>query len=290
MACLYVSAGRSAVEAGVRILLRTRYLSTTGRVSRLSTPDGTVPVRARFVVGADGVRSAVARDLGLDRNTRVIVGAEEVFETADEEDPQPTFHCVLDPRLAPGYLGWVVDDGRHAHVGLAGYPDRFPDGLKGALDRFRRSAPGLPAIRDTARVERRGGPIPVGGVLRRISSRRGLLVGDAAGAVSPLTAGGLDPCVRMSEQAAAVVDDALRHSRHGGLSGYDGEDLRRQFRGRLALRRGLAQVRTPVVAEVALGLLRTPVGRAAAGSILFGDRSFPTAPERATSSPALRSD
>ena len=77
--------------------------------------------------------------------------------------------------------------------------------MNGALDRFCPSAPGLPAIRDTARVERHRGPIPVGGVLRRISSGRGLLVGDAAGAVSPLTAGGLDPCVRISEQAAAVI-------------------------------------------------------------------------------------
>jgi hypothetical protein len=46
-------------------------------------------------------------------------------------------------------------------------------------------------------------------VLPRIACARGLLVGDAAGAVSPLTAGGLDPCLRLSALAAAVAVDFL---------------------------------------------------------------------------------
>src|SRR4029079_12191660 len=84
--------------------------------------DGAEPVRARFIVGADGARSRVARDLGLDVNRRFLVGAELVPPIAPD-GRAPAFHCVLDPRVAPGYLGWVVDDGRQAHVGVAGYPD-----------------------------------------------------------------------------------------------------------------------------------------------------------------------
>ncbi|MGY1622600.1 NAD(P)/FAD-dependent oxidoreductase [Geodermatophilus sp. SYSU D00965] len=275
MAPLYVAAARTAAEAGVRIVLGTRYAGRCGDASLLAGPDGPVRVRARFVVGADGARSRVARDLGLDRNTHLLVGAEEVFAVPGSAEP-PTFHCVLDPSLAPGYLAWVVNDGRHAHVGVAGYADRFPDGLRRAVQRFGASAPGLPGVERPAEVERRGGPIPVGGLLRRIGCADGLLVGDAAGAVSPLTAGGLDPCLRLSEHAAAVLDDALRAGRPDALTRYDGAALRARFRGRLALRRGLAQVRTPAVAAAAFGLLRTPVGRAAARRVLFGDRSFPT--------------
>jgi flavin-dependent dehydrogenase len=181
---------------------------------------------------------------------------------------------VLDPSLAPGYLAWVVNDGRHAHVGVAGYAHRFPDGMRRALENFGASAPGLPADRPDD-VEKRGGPIPVGGLLRRISCADGLLVGDAAGAVSPLTAGGLDPCLRLSVRAAGVLDDALRAGRPDALTHYDGAALRSHFRGRLLLRRGLAQVRTPAVASAAFTLLRTPFGQAAARRILFGDRSFP---------------
>jgi flavin-dependent dehydrogenase len=275
MASLYLASARAAVDAGVRIALGTRYDGRWDGVVLLAGRDGPTRVRARFVVGADGARSRVARDLGLDRNHHLLIGAEEVFAVAGSDAP-PTFHCVLDPSIAPGYLAWVVNDGEHAHVGVAGYADRFPDGMRRALERFAASAPGLSAVERPDDVERRGGPIPVGGLLRRIGCADGLLVGDAAGAVSPLTAGGLDPCLRLSEHAAAVLDDALRAGRPDALTGYDGAALRAAFRGRLLLRRGLAQVRTPAVATTAFALLRTPLGQAAARRILFGDRSFPT--------------
>ncbi len=278
MGPLYRAAAHAAADAGVRIALGIRYAGRSDGACLLTGPDGPTRVRARFVVGADGARSRVARDLGLDRNTHLLVGAEEVFPVAGSEGP-PAFHCVLDPSLAPGYLAWVVDDGRHAHVGVAGYADRFPDGLRRALHRFRTVVPEVvPGLSGTGLpddVERRGGPIPVGGLLRRIACADGLLVGDAAGAVSPLTAGGLDPCLRLSEHAADVLDDALRAGRPDALAHYDGAALRRQFRGRLALRSGLAQVRTPAMATAAFALLRTPPGRAVARRILFGDRSFP---------------
>jgi flavin-dependent dehydrogenase len=274
MGPLYVAAGRAAVEAGVRLQLGTRYDGRRGDDVLLVGRNGPARVRARFVVGADGARSRVARDLALDRNHHLLIGAEEVFDVPGSDEPS-TFHCVLDPSLAPGYLAWVVNDGRHAHVGVAGYAERFPDGLRRALEKFGASAPGLPVDRP-AEVERRGGPIPVGGLLRRISCADGLLVGDAAGAVSPLTAGGLDPCLRLSELAADVLDDALRTGRPDALEHYDGAALRARFRGRLLLRRGLAQVRTPAAAATVFPLLRTPFGQAAARRILFGDRSFPT--------------
>jgi flavin-dependent dehydrogenase len=282
MAPLYVAAAHAATDAGVRLKLGTRYDGRRDGAFLLAGHDGPTRVRARFVVGADGARSRVARDLGLDRNRHLLVGAEEVFAVPRSEEP-PAFHCVLDPSLAPGYLAWVVNDGRHAHVGVAGYADRFPHGMRRALETFGASAPGLPGVARPDQIEKRGGPIPVGGLLCRISSAGGLLVGDAAGAVSPLTAGGLDPCLRLSDLAAGVLDDALRAGRPDALAHYDGAALRAQFRGRLVLRRGLAQVRTPAVASAAFTLLRTPFGRSAARRILFGDRSFPAT--RATSRP-----
>jgi flavin-dependent dehydrogenase len=274
MAPLYEAAAEAARAAGVRLSLGTRYVGRRDDVFVLAGRDGPVPVRARFVVGADGARSRVARDLALDRNRHLLVGAEEVYAVPPNQEP-PTFHCVLDPSLAPGYLAWVVNDGRHAHVGVAGYPRRFPDGPARAVQRFSAAAPGLAGGVRPDDVERRAGLIPVGGLLRRISCADGLLVGDAAGAVSPLTAGGLDPCLRLSEMAAEVLDDALRAGHRDVPARYDGAALRARFRGRLLLRRAMRTVRTPVAAALAFPLLRTPLGQAAARRILFGDRSFP---------------
>ncbi|WP_433515476.1 NAD(P)/FAD-dependent oxidoreductase [Nonomuraea sp. CA-143628] len=269
MAAVYEHARSAAESAGARVLLGVRYVGATRGLVRFADAD---PVTARFIVGADGARSRVARDLGLDVNRRSLLGAEIVHPIASGT-ATPAFHCVLDPRVAPGYLGWVIDDGQHAHVGVAGYPAAMRTGVRHLLDAFAADAPGRAA--PTGPVERRGGPIPVGGVLRRLACPAGLLVGDAAGAVSPLTAGGLDPCLRMSEWAAAVAAGYLRTGDQSVLSRYDGGALRARFRGRLLLRRVFAGIRSPAAAEAVVTLLRGRAGRALAARVLFGDGSFP---------------
>ncbi|MET0134977.1 MAG: NAD(P)/FAD-dependent oxidoreductase [Kibdelosporangium sp.] len=253
MAGIYSHALSEARTAGARVLLGVPYPSKK--------------VQARFTIGADGVRSTVARRLGLDVNRHVIIGIENVFPV-NTSTSTPTFHCVLDPRLAPGYLAWLIDDGQHAHIGLAGLPGRLAAPLPQLLGTFLGRFPNPPA--PTGPEHRRGGLIPVGGVLRRITCPDGLLVGDAAGAVSPLTAGGLDPCLRMAELAAAVTYDYLHTGDASVLRHYDGTTLRSLLRLRLQLRHVLSRVRKPATVEAAFTLLHTPLGRVAASRILFG--------------------
>ncbi len=279
VAGIYAAALADARGAGVEVRLGTSYVGPCEDEFVLRHEGRRVVVSARFIVGADGARSAVARDLGLDSNTDLLVGAEDVLRATHAPD-SPIFHCVLDPVLAPGYLAWVVNDGTHVHVGTAGYPRRFPRGPRHALADFRALAPGLnEEERQARRVERRGGAIPVGGLLRRISSGRGLLIGDAAGAVSPLTAGGLDPCLRLSDYAVECLDEALTLDDPAVLTGYDGAFLRQKFAGRVAMRAALARVRRRTVMTAGFALLRTPPGRWAAEHIMFADRSFPDAPK-----------
>ena len=106
-------------------------------------------------------------------------------------------------------------------MGVAGYPNRFNPAT--ALETFRER------VRDLAGgrvIERRGGLIPVNGVLKRIANERGLLVGDAAGAVSPLTAGGLDGAMRLSSLAAGVAAAYLEKNDVSILREYDGARFR----------------------------------------------------------------
>jgi flavin-dependent dehydrogenase len=249
--------------------------ASRGSIATLDDGRRRIRIPVRFVIGADGAVSRAAPALGLDENREWIVGVEEVFP-GGASGQSPAFHCWLDPELAPGYLAWVVDDGEEVHVGVAGYAARFQPA--DALRRFHaRVAPRF-GLAGVAPIERRGGRIPVGGVLRRIVSPRGLLVGDAAGAVSPLTAGGLDPCLRLSALAAEVAAEFLATGRESGLARYDGGDFRARFRVRLLLRRALSAVRSPMVAEVACAALRLPPFRGVARRVLFGHGSFPDAP------------
>jgi flavin-dependent dehydrogenase len=115
-------------------------------------------------------------------------------------------------------------------------------------------------------------------VLPRIANPRGLLIGDAAGAVSPLTAGGLDPCLRLSDLAARVTADFLETGEPASLSPYDGRQFRRRFASRLMLRGLLARLRHSALLELACAALRTPPLTRVARKVFFGRGSFPDVP------------
>jgi len=167
----------------------------------------------------------------------------------------------------------LVHDGEEVHLGVGGYAARF-DPLK-ALREFRVSVSSIVNLKNAKLIERRGGRIPVGGVLSHIANDRGLLVGDAAGAVSPLTAGGLDPCMRLSTLAARVVGDYLETGDTGALAAYSGELFRARFVSRLWMRRVIANVKAPALFELGCALLRMPVINSFAWHVFFGRGSFP---------------
>jgi flavin-dependent dehydrogenase len=241
-------------------------------IIRLADDAGERCVRARYIIGADGARSRVAVNLDLELNSEWLVGVEKVFTGAVMGGP-PRLLCFLDPAIAPGYLGWIAHDGQETHLGVAGYPSRF-DPLK-SLKKFQAKTEKILDLRRAQQIEQRGGRIPVGGVLRRISNENGLLIGDAAGAVSPLTAGGLDPCMRLSALAANVVADFLSTSNTDVLAAYSGGAFRARFVSRLWARRIASAFSRPFLAELAFAALSLPVLKPIATHIFFSRGSFP---------------
>jgi flavin-dependent dehydrogenase len=160
--------------------------------------------RTRFLVGADGPRSAVARDFGLGLNRQLLMGVEGEYVGIRGMDPD-RLHCFIDRRLAPGYIGWAFV-GMHgiAQIGLAA---RSP--AKADLPAFMAKLSRIFDLEDARLVGRRGGLIPVGGRVKRWAGERVLLAGDAAGIVSPLTAGGIHTALDSGWRAAHAIADHL---------------------------------------------------------------------------------
>lgn len=233
---------------------------------------GLESVSTRFIVGADGARSRVAAALGLSRNQELILGVEEVLHGVGGTRT-PALHCFLDPRLAPGYIGWLADDGQEIHLGVGGYADCFDPNA--ALSELRSRTGDICDLASGRIVERRGGLIPVGGILPRISCERGLLIGDAAGAVSPLTAGGLDGAMRLSRYAAEVLELAVKQDSPAPLSLYPPPGIGTRFISRRWMRRTIAAVRSPLMMELGCALLRTRPLTRFAQHVFFGRGSFP---------------
>ena len=237
-----------------------------------SAGSSTRSVTTRYLIGADGARSRVARALNLEENREWIVGVESVFQGAVLDGP-PRLLCFLDPKLSPGYIAWIAHDGEETHVGVGGYPSLFEPMT--ALQDFRARVAGIIDLRNAKQIEARAGFIPVGGVLRNIANTTGLLIGDAAGAVSPLTAGGLDPCMRLSAFAADVVTEYLSSGDAQVLEAYSGELFRSRFASRLWARRIAATLRQPQLLELGCAMLRLPLVSRLAHHVFFGRGSFP---------------
>ncbi|HEX6043106.1 MAG TPA: NAD(P)/FAD-dependent oxidoreductase [Pyrinomonadaceae bacterium] len=276
MGQLYQRYLQQCLLAGVRWLPETSYLSHTESNGKLTVQLGgaasTQSITTRYLIGGDGARSRVARDLKLDLNREWIVGVESVFEGAVVDGP-PRLLCFLDPQLAPGYIAWIAHDGEETHLGVGGYAWRFDP--PSALEAFRARVAHLIDLESAKQIERRAGYIPVGGVLRNIANTRGLLIGDAAGAVSPLTAGGLDPCMRLSSFAAKVVAEYLGHGDAEVLNAYSGELFRSRFASRLWARRIASTFNQPQVLELGCAILRLPLLNRVARHVFFGRGSFP---------------
>jgi flavin-dependent dehydrogenase len=162
-----------------------------------------VDVHARFLVGADGARSTVARHFGLSENRRFLMGVEVAYEPITRLDGD-FLHCFIDRRLAPGYIAWAAPGVDCTQVGLATTYPMAPSlhALHTRLD---------PILNLTGRriLHRRSGLIPAGGLLARSSGERLLLIGDAAGWVSPLTGGGIQLALRYGRRSAQLISDYL---------------------------------------------------------------------------------
>ncbi len=282
MRTLYRTLLGRACDAGVEYRPATRYIAAAacdgGSTVRLQAQDRTTYVHARVIIGADGATSRVARDLGLDENHAWIVGVEDVFD-GTLHPREPELHCIVDPRLAPGYIAWIADDGESVHVGVGGRADRFrPTAALAHLHERLAADPRFAGLARLRRAERRGGRIPVNGVLHRIGCTRGLLIGDAAGAVSPLTAGGLDPCYRLTHRATSMIARVLAGASAELLETYSGALYQHHFARRLRSRRLLERLQHPLLVELAFTGLRTAPGRRIARRVMFGRGSFPDVP------------
>lgn len=187
--------------AGASLMFGTRFRGAeeTGDEITLSGSG----IRTRFLIGADGARSAVASLFGLGRNRRFLVGTEIDCEPLPTIDSR-FLHCFADSALAPGYIGWVVPGHGMTQIGIAARTPRKPD-LAALVARVQN----IFSVKRLHIRERRSGLIPTGGPVSPLGRGRVLLVGDAAGLVSPLTGGGIHTALSFGRRAALIVGDYL---------------------------------------------------------------------------------
>jgi len=191
-------------------------------------PAGPLEVRARFVVIADGPLSPFGRALGTARSRTYAQGrAVRAYFACDHHD-DPWIESAFDLRdgsgeQLPGY-GWVFplgDGTANVGVGLlshhAGNEAISPEDL---FEQWVRQIPPRWELDATDLIgESASGRLPMGASVRPRSGPNWVVVGDAAGSVSPFNGDGVEPALSNGRLAAEILGDALQND--------DGLELRR---------------------------------------------------------------
>jgi len=187
------------------------------------------PVRARYVIVADGANSRFGRALGTarDRTYPLGVAARGYFQSPYHDEPWIESHLDLRDRAGnhlPGY-GWVfpVGDGTvNVGVGLlstfAGWKEVNTTHL---FEAFCETAPARWGIApDTACGPPTGGKLPTGLSVFPKVGPTWCTVGDASGAVNPFNGEGISLAYETGRLAADAIDEALRVGDGLALAGY----------------------------------------------------------------------
>lgn len=255
-------AGR-AQAAGAHLALGTGFGGGTRTAQGFDVPG---VGRTRYLVGADGPASTVARALALGVNRRFLYGIEHEYAGAKIPDPDH-LHCFIDRSLAPGYIGWVVNGVGTVQAGLARRLRGDAAQAKAAMAAFLHKLAPRFDLADRTADAIRAGLIPCGGPVRPLAAPHVLLVGDAAGLVSPLTAGGIHTALKHGLAAGHAVGDFLQ-GRRDDPAGWFPRTYPR-FRGKRVLRFLYDHFQRDWLFNALIG---TAALRAAAGLVYFHQR------------------
>jgi flavin-dependent dehydrogenase len=242
----------AAMSAGVKLMTGVTVVGVRradhGRITgvRARTADGPVEIAARFVVGADGLRSRIARSVGAPITELRGTGGAAHYAYYTGDWPAMEYHLAersfagVFPTNSGEACIWVcspADDGlqfRRSH--------ETPDAALDAM--LRATAPGL-ADRIAARATRTS---PVRGVIgmpnqiRRPVGPGWALVGDAGYHRDAITGHGISDAFRDADLLATALDLVLRDDvdEATALSGYHAE-RDRQLRDIFEITCALAQ-------------------------------------------------
>ena len=160
-------------------------------------------VRARAVIGADGARSAGARQ-AIPGNKQVpcVFAYHEIVRSPDATREYDGARCDVYYRgkLSPDFYGWIFPHGDTVSVGTGSAEKGF--GLRDAVGALRDTA----GLAQTETIRREGAPIPLRPLRRWDNGRNIVLAGDASGVVAPASGEGIYYAMLGGRLAAEAVD------------------------------------------------------------------------------------
>jgi geranylgeranyl reductase family protein len=188
--------------------------------------------KSHLLVGADGVNGIIARELGIrtkwsPEQVALCYSANVPMSSSDVESAMMTHGAEESPAIelyfglvSWGY-GWCFPKRNGFNIGIGCRVDK-QENLQQKWEEFVAMIEGEKGIEfDVSnRVSYR---VPVGDKLNRYIARRGMLIGDAAGLVSPFTGEGISYAIQSGALAAKVASEAVESKSPLHIVEYDNQ-------------------------------------------------------------------
>ena len=165
-------------------------------------------VRARSIIGADGAKSQVARQAGVDgaKDTQYVFAYHEIVKApAIKPAGYDGTRCDVyyQGQLSPDFYGWVFPHGDTLSIGTGSADKGFS--LRHAVGLLREAS----GLAQAEVLRREGAPLPMKPLKRWDNGRDVVLAGDAAGVVAPASGEGIYYAMYGGELAAHAVEKLL---------------------------------------------------------------------------------
>ena len=218
-----------AERAGVDIWLKTE------GVNYKPLEDGTcevylrrlnkeITVRAKVLVGADGLQSQVGKWSGLQTHIKMTELASCFQFIVDGVETNGLLEIVTGHEWAPGGYAWLFPKGNgYAEVGLGVIRTMTKENAQWHLDHFIQNSFLKDRLKNARTIEIHGGGVPLAAPLTTQYTTNLILVGDAARHVNPITGGGLHTALKGGTIAGEFLSELIQTDKKASaenLKGY----------------------------------------------------------------------
>ncbi|MBM7624676.1 NAD(P)/FAD-dependent oxidoreductase [Sporohalobacter salinus] len=195
-----------AKKAGAKIKEETEVVNLELMEDKVQVYTAENNYTARYVIGADGVRSLVAQKLGLMNDLEYAIAYEKEIKAPYQVLESQRGTINLDYGIVHGGYSWIFPKKDHLSVGVGTFAKGVDlrESLEDYLVREK--------ISDYEVFKTTGHPLPAGGTKRELTKERAILIGDAAGLVDPLSGEGIFYALKSADVASQILIDVIKSS------------------------------------------------------------------------------
>ena len=209
-----------AIKSGAKIWLSSKPIGMEINSEKveisINTPEGKRKVSTKIVCGADGAHSWVRRTTRLGRPKETMIGMQ--IEVTGYQGTEGKLDMYTGSEISPGFFACAIPSGETTRIGVWSQTKYIGEkSCEDLLNELMNNGKWSHLFKECKEVGRLVGSVP-SGILKKTTTTRVALFGDAAGICKPTTGGGIGPGFAHID---LIIDDLSKNIRKNKLEQKD---------------------------------------------------------------------